>query len=277
MLFFFLATPLGVFAQNINVNLGPATQGGYLPPVGGNNFGNAPGGNAGGIDPSMMALMMMGGGLGGGGFGRGGFGGGGFGGGGFGGGGGGPVGMVGQALTMAGMLSGNMGLMMGGMITSMIGGFTGGAGGGYGGTPQQGYVDEQYVAPGQAGPYGAGYGASPYYPTPTPANIPRITPTPTPVASCAKSIFIVKDTTVTPNVTKPYPVTVDIAQNECVLALNSDASLHRVQASLQGQDAIIADQNINSQASHIFRFATKNTYTLCVDTSATACTTVTVR
>ncbi len=194
-------------------------------------------------------------------------GGGGFGGGG--GGGGGPVGMVGQALTLAGALSGNMGLIIGGMITSMIGGFVGG---GMGATPQRGTPDEQYVAQGQAGPYGSG-SSSPYYPTPSPpAGSGQST-----ASTCKESIFIVKDTTATPNITKPYPNTKTINQSDCVLAINSDSASHKIQAKKQGSNTIITEQAIDREKSHAFRFPDKNTYTLCVDGNASACTTVTVQ
>ncbi|OGY30952.1 MAG: hypothetical protein A3C02_01135 [Candidatus Andersenbacteria bacterium RIFCSPHIGHO2_02_FULL_45_11] len=193
-----------------------------------------------------------------------------------GGGGGGATGAVSQALTLAGALTGNMGLMLAGMITSMLGGLAGGAGA----TPQRGNVDEQYVAPGQAGPYGAGYGSGGYNPYYSPVP----TATPIPVASCEKTIFIVKDTTVTPNTVKPYPTAVEIPQNQCVLAINSDTSAsHSVQ--VKDQDTVKATQSIDKEKSHIFRFENKKTYTLCVDAVATstssgqaaACTTVTVK
>jgi hypothetical protein len=248
-----VATPLGGGCANGNCAGGIGATGGAL----GGLLGGA-GGN--GLLSGLAIGSLLGGGLGGG----------------FGGGGG-ASGAVGQALTLAGALTGNMGLLLAGMITSMIGGIGGGAGA----TPQRGFVDEGYVAPGQAGPYGAGhgsgyyggYGANPYYATPTPA------PTTSPSGSCEKSIFIAKDTTVTPNVVKPYPndKTIEIPQNQCILTINSDSVSHTVQAKAQGSDAVIATQAIDKEKSHIFRFAEKKTYTLCVDAVATACTTVAVK
>lgn len=238
-LFFFLATPSLAFAQ-----CGPNGCG----KVGAGKQGSGAS-SASAIDPSMLALLMLGGG------GRGGLGGlGGAGGG------GGPAGQVGQVLTLVGALTGNMGLLIAGMITSMVGGLGGS-------TPQQGAVDERYVGQGQG--YGNGGGGNPYYPTPTPVV--------NPVAStCTSSVFIVKDTTATPNVTKPYPATATVAQNNCVLAINSDTAAHTVKIKKQGETATV-EQVVAASASHIFRFAAKNTYTLCVDNVATACTTVTVQ
>ncbi|MEK7499741.1 MAG: hypothetical protein AAB649_03995 [Patescibacteria group bacterium] len=177
------------------------------------------------------------------------------------GGGGGPAGQVGQVLSLVGALTGNMGLLIAGMITSMMGGLAGGS------TPQQGAVDEQYVGQGQG--YGNGGGGNPYYPTPTP--VPG-----SGQAACTSSVFIVKDTTVTPNITKPYPATSSIAQNSCVLAINSDTAAHTVKIKKQGETTT-QDQSVGASASHIFRFSTKNTYTLCVDSVTAACTTVTVQ
>ena len=272
-LFFFLATPISVFAQ-VNQQTAQLQQLLLLQQLQGNQQGGA--GNALG-QLGFLSLLGGQGGLGGnnqlltgaalGGL----MGGGGFGGGGGGGGGGGPVGIVGQALTLAGALSGNMGLIIGGMITSMIGGFVGG---GMGATPQRGTPDEQYVAQGQAGPYGSG-GSSPYYPTPTPGTSGGQGGSSS--TACQESIFIVKDTTVTPNVVKPYPTTKTISQNGCVLAINSDSASHSVQAKRQGSDAVVSQQTIDQQKSHSFRFPDKNTYTLCVDGNASACTTVTVQ
>lgn len=241
----------GTWAQNPNSQGGGGANGLGQALLLSSVLGGQGGAGAGGLNPAMLGLAMMGGG-------------GGLGGGG----GGGPLGSVSQALTMAGALSGNMGLLLAGMITSMIGGLAGGAGS----TPQRGAVDEQYVAPGQAGPYGSG-GYNPYYATPTPF----AGATPVPSAACAKSIFIVKDTTVTPNVTKPYPTAIEIPQNQCVLAINSDSAQHSVQAKAQGSDAVITTQSILNQQSHIFRFPDKKTYTLCVDATSAACTTVTVK
>lgn len=222
---------------------------GFLSMLGGLGSGGAAGGNN-----QLLSGLAIGSMLGGGGFG--------------GAGGGGPLGSVSQALTLAGALSGNVGLMLAGMITSMIGGLVGGAGG----TPQRGAVDEGYVAPGQAGPYGAGYGSGGYNPYYSPVP----TATPVPVASCEKTIFIVKDTTVTPNTVKPYPTAVEIPQNQCVLAINSDTGAsHTVQ--VKEQDTVKATQSIDKEKSHIFRFENKKTYTLCVDAVAAACTTVTVK
>lgn len=183
---------------------------------------------------------------------------------------GGPLGSVSQALTLTGALTGNMGLLIAGMITSMIGGLVGGAGG----TPQRGAVDEQYVAPGQAGPSGAG-GYNPYYTTPTPVP----TATPTPVTACKESIFIVKNTTVTPNVVSPYPNdrTLSIKQNECVLAINQDSNDHTVNVREQGQTAVKKSASITKETAQILRFETKKTYTLCIDSATTACSTVAVQ
>lgn len=266
-LFFFLATPISVFAQ-VNQQTQQLQQLLLLQQLQGNQQGGA--GNALG-QLGFLSLLGGQGGLGGNnqlltGAALGGL----MGGGGFGGGGGsGPVGIVGQALTLAGALSGNMGLIIGGMITSMIGGFVGG---GMGATPQRGTPDEQYVAQGQAGPYGAG-SSSPYYPTPSPsAGSGQST-----ASTCKESIFIVKDTTATPNITKPYPNTKTINQSDCVLAINSDSASHKIQAKKQGSNTIITEQTIDREKSHAFRFPDKNTYTLCVDGNASACTTVTVQ
>ncbi len=297
-LFFFLATPISVFAQGLSpaqvqqlIQLQALQQAGTISPqdaqtlqtltllqqqnfqgVGqqGPGFSGASNilgqlgflsllggqGGLGGNNPaSTLALAGL---MGGGGFG-----------GGFGG--GGPLGIVSQSLTLAGALSGNMGLIIGGMITSMIGGFVGG---GFGGTPQQGTPDEQYVAQGQAGPYGSG-SYNPYYPTPSPASGSGSGQSSS--SQCKESIFIVKDTTATPNVTKPYPNTKTINQSECVLAINSDSASHTIQAKRQGSDSVITEQAIDKEKSHAFRFPDKNTYTLCVDGNASACTTVTVQ
>ncbi len=210
--------------------------------------GGGLGGGAGGINPLLLAGVL--------------------GGGGFGGGGGGALGGVSQGLMLGGMLSGNMGLLIAGMITNMIGGLVGGAGG----TPQRGAVDEGYVAPGQAGPYGAG-GYNPYYTTPTPI------PAAAPVASCEKTIFIVKNTTVTPNVVSAYPNdrTLSIKQNECVLVINQESDDHTVKVREQGQDAVKKSVSITKQTAQILRFETKKTYTLCVDSATTACSTVAVQ
>lgn len=243
-LFFFLATPISVFALgscpggNCGAGSGNSGAGGL--------FGGGGGDGVGGLGAGLLIGQMLGS--------QGGAGG------------GGPAGQVGQVLSLVGALTGNMGLLIAGMITSMIGGLAGGA------TPQQGAVDEGYVGQGQG--YGSGGGGgNPYYPTPTPA-----TASPTPVAAaCTSSVFIVKDTTVTPNVTKPYPATSSIAQNNCVLAINSDSASHTVQVKKQGETAASATQAVAASASHIFRFAAKSTYTLCVDGVSNACTTVTVQ
>ncbi len=191
-------------------------------------------------------------------------------------GGGGALGSVSQALTLAGALTGNMGLLLAGMITSMLGSLGGGAGA----TPQRGNVDEQYVAQGQRfgsggnaqGHFGAG-GQNPYYTTPDPQ--PNATATPAP--SCSQIIFIVKDTTVNPAVTKPYPATATISQNDCVLALNTDAVAYGVtiQPTSQTTGAALAIEQVAARASHIFRFATKNTYKFCI--SSSACSVITVQ
>jgi len=242
-LFFFLATPISVFAQ-----CGPNG----CPGSGGSKnagaFG-AGGDQLSGVAQGFLLSQVLGGGRGG----LGGLGG-------AGGGGGGPAGQVGQVLTLVGALTGNMGLLIAGMITSMVGGLGGS-------TPQQGAVDERYVGQGQG--YGNGGGGNPYYPTPTPVV--------NPVAStCTSSVFIVKDTTATPNVTKPYPATATVAQNNCVLAINSDTAAHTVKVKKQGETATV-EQAVAASASHIFRFAAKSTYSLCVDSVSTACTTVTVQ
>ncbi len=240
----FLVTPSLAFAQ---CSGGSCSSGGGASQ---NTAGGLFGGGAGGIDPSMMMmlpLLMSGG--------RGGLGGG------LGGGQGG-AGQIGQFLTLAGLLSGNMGLAMAGLLTSMLGGLAGA--GGQGATPQQGRVDEQYVAPGQAGPGGIAAN-NPYYtvPTPSPAST---SPTPTPAPACSQSIFIVKDTTANPATTKPYPTTLTIPQADCALVINADTASH----SLGGN-------SVAAQASQIFRFGTKKTYKMCIDASTTACTSVTVQ
>ncbi|MDA1168952.1 MAG: hypothetical protein O3A36_01280 [bacterium] len=246
-LFFFLATPISVFAQGScpggNCNAGA---GGQSAGAAGGLFGGGAGGGEGlgGIGAGLLIGQMLGG--------QGGLGGAG---------GGGPAGQVGQVLTLVGALTGNMGLLIAGMITSMMGGLAGGA------TPQQGQVDEGYVGQGRG--YGRGGGGNPYYPTPTPTQAPT-------ASTCTSSVFIVKDTTVTPNVTKPYPATSSIAQNNCVLAINSDTASHTVQIKKQGETTT-QDQAVAASASHVFRFTSKNTYTLCIDSVSTACTTVTVQ
>lgn len=281
VLFFFLATPFSAFAQ---LNSGQSQQlltlialqqSGAITPeqtqqllvlqalqnnqqgAGGNNLaqgvllGSLLNNQEGGQNPGLLAALALGGG----GFGAGGAG-----------------GQIGQALSLLGALTGNMGFLIAGMITSMIGGL-GGA------TPQQGTPDEQYV--GQGTGYGSGGSGlnNPYYPTPTPR--PSQSPTPTPAATaCAASIFIVKDTTVTPNVTKPYPAAISVAQNGCVLAINADPTSHTLELKKKNNvDYTAADRftNIAGSQSHIFRFSAKNTYTFCVDSSASACTTVTVQ
>jgi hypothetical protein len=245
VLFFFLATPLSAFAQFGNPGGGNGLAQGLLL----GSLLNQQGG--GGQNAGLLAALALGGG-------------GGLGGG-AGGAGGAPA-KVGQVLTLLGALTGNMGFLIAGMITSMIGGL-GGA------TPQQGAVDERFVGPG-AGFGSGGSGAnSPYYPTPTPQ-----APTPTPAAAaCNESIFIVKDTTATPNVTKPYPTSTSVAKNSCVLAINSDSVSHAVQVKEKDKSDVITTQTISGTQSHIFRFPEKKTYTLCVDSSASACTTVTVQ
>lgn len=267
-LFMFLATPIGAFAQGScqGGNCTPFASGGLL------GSGNASTGAGGDISSIIapLALMSAFGGLGRGGAGAGGFGGGG----------GGAGGQVGQILTLVGALTGNMGLLMAGLITSMLGGLGGGN------TPQQGFVDEGYVGQGQGygngygNGYGSGYGNSygnqgydPYYPTPIPQPVTTVAP----AVACSQSLFIVKDTTVTPNVTKPYPTSVAIADNGCVLAINSDSASHSVQAKQVGSNTVVATQSIGGQQSHIFRFTKKQTYTLCVDSSVDACTTVAVQ
>ncbi len=179
-----------------------------------------------------------------------------------------PSAMIGQALTIAGLLSGNMGLVIAGMLTSMMGSLAGGAGG-QGATPQQSSVDEQYVGQGHGFPtggnaqgnFGAG-GQNPYYTTPSP----RPTPSTAPVAACSQTIFIVKDTTVNPVVTKPYPNKLTIPQSDCALVINTDTASH----SLGGN-------SVDAQTSKIFRFGTKKVYSMCIDASTTACTAVTVQ
>ncbi|MEO6077831.1 MAG: hypothetical protein ABIP54_03520 [Candidatus Andersenbacteria bacterium] len=203
-----------------------------------------PGGGLGGMNPAMLLLLMQGG--------RSGLGGGGSGG-------GGGVAQIGQFLALAGLLSGNMGLAMAGLLTSMLGGLSGA--GGQGSTPQTGKVDEQYVAPGQAGPNGvAGNANSPYYATPSPSA--SVAPT----ASCSQSIFIVKDTTATPVTTKPYPTSITIPQTDCALVINTDTVSHS-----------LSSNTVDAQTSKIFRFGTKKVYNMCIDASASACTAVTVQ
>lgn len=246
VLFFFLATPLSAFAQIGNQQNGFG-QGVLL----GSLLNDQ---NGGGQNAGLLAALALGGG-------------GGLGGGANGG--GGAAGQVGQVLSLLGALTGNMGFLIAGMITSMIGGL-GGA------TPQQGAVDEQYV--GQGAGFGSGGSGlnNPYYPTPAPQ-----APAPTPAASaCAASIFIVKDTTVTPNVTKPYPTTTSVAKDGCLLAINSDSASHVMELKKKNNTDYVANDRFTTIAgsqSHIFRFPAKNTYTLCVDSSASACTTVTVQ
>ncbi len=175
---------------------------------------------------------------------------------------------IGQGLSLGGMLSGNIGLTMIGMIMSMLGGL-GGA------TPQRGPVDEQYVAPGQAGPNkfgGKGSAAdSPYYTAPASKQ-----PQTSTASTCKQSLFLVKDTTTNPVITKAYPSSITVAKDECVLAINSDDASHSVQAKQQGKNDVAANQQIASKQSHVFRFSSRNTYSLCVD-SGTTCTTVTVQ
>lgn len=240
LLFFFLATPMSAFAQGAGGLAGL--------------FGS---GAQGGLDPMSLLLGgVLGGGLGGGGFGGAGAGGG-----------GGGAGQVGQVLTLVGALTGNMGLLMAGMITSMLGGLAGGS------TPQTGSVDEQYVSQGQSFGSGGSGLYSPYYPTPTPG-----APSPTPAASaCSATIFIVNDTTVNPNVTKPYPSTTSVTQNNCVLAINTDTVKQAVtiQPTSQTSGAALAITEVAPGASHIFRFSTKNTYKFCI--SPSACSNVTVQ
>ena len=195
----------------------------------------------GGMSPLLLMMMMQGG--------RGGAGSGGSGG----------VAQVGQFLALAGLLSGNMGLAMAGLLTSMLGGLASGAGGGAGSTPQTGQVDEQYVAPGAGGPAGVAAN-NPYYTTPTP------NPSSSPAPSCSQSLFIVKDTTASPAVTKPYPSTLTISQSDCALVINTDTADH----SLNGN-------NVTAKTSQVFRFASKKVYSMCVDASTTACTAVTVQ
>ncbi|OGY36684.1 MAG: hypothetical protein A3E36_03865 [Candidatus Andersenbacteria bacterium RIFCSPHIGHO2_12_FULL_45_11b] len=209
----------------------------------------------GAINPMMLMLMMQGGG------------GAGAGAGGSGGGGG--TQQAGQMLMLAGILSGNMGLAIAGLITSMLGGLASGAGGGAGNTPQQGSVDERYVAPGQAAPFGGGAGAnSPYFNPPSgiPGSGGGAAPSPAPAAACSKSLFIVKDTTATPASTKPYPNALTIPQSDCVLVLNADSAPH----SLGGN-------SVAALSSQIFHFASKKVYNMCIDNSTTACTAITVQ
>lgn len=211
-------------------------------PGGCSNSGNTNNSGFGGMNPLLLMMMMQGG--------RGGLGSGS---------GAGGVGQVGQFLALAGLLSGNMGLAMAGLLTSMLGSLSGA--GGQGATPQTGQVDEQYVGPGQGGPSGIGGNANnPYYTTPTP------NPSTSPAPSCSQSIFIVKDTTATPATTKPYPDKVSISQSDCALVINTDSTSH----SLGGN-------SVDAQNSKIFRFGTKKTYNMCIDSSTTACTAVTVQ
>ena len=177
-------------------------------------------------------------------------------------GGAGGAGQAGQFLALAGLLSGNMGLAMAGMLMSMLGGLASSAGGGAGSTPQTGTVDEQYVAPGQAGPSGVAAN-SPYYTAPSTSPTPSTSPA---APACSQSLFIVKDTTVNPATTKPYPATESIAQSDCLLVINADAASH----SLGGN-------SVAAQASQIFKFQTKKVYKMCIDNSTTACTSITVQ
>lgn len=245
ILFFFLATPSLVFAQCSGGSCNPGGGGQGASALGGLFGGGGGGEGLGGIGAGLLIGQMLGG---------------------AGGGGGGPAGQVGQVLSLVGALTGNMGLLIAGMITNMLGGLAGGA------TPQQGAVDEGYVGQGQGYGNGGGGGGNPYYPTPTPAP-----GTGGNQATCTSSIFIVKDTTATPNVTKPYPATSSIAQNNCVLAINSDTAAHSMQVKKQGESTASATQSVAASASHIFRFATKGVYTLCVDAVSTTCSTVTVQ
>lgn len=293
MLLLFLVTPAGAFAQFTTANyeqlifLQALEQSGEIdeeqaaqlqqllilqqlqnqPGQGNNNalqnyaLLQALNGSGEGIDPATLSLAMMGGGNLGGAFGQGQQGGGAQG----------ALGKIGQGLSMAGALSGNMGLTMIGMIMSMMGGL-GGA------TPQRGAVDEQYVGQGQARPQGMGSGGNavannPYYATPTPKPNPVSTPA---AAQCKESLFLVKDTTATPVATKSYPATITIAKDECVLALNSDSAAHTVTVRQQGKTDVVAAQQVSASQSRIFRFPTRNVYALCVD-ATTACTLVTVQ
>lgn len=249
-LFFFLATPSLVFAQCGPGGCSGGGGGGQGAGAAGGLFGGGGGGGEGlgGIGAGLLIGQMLGG---------------------AGGGGGGPAGQVGQVLSLVGALTGNMGLLIAGMITSMMGGLAGGA------TPQQGQVDEGYVGQGRG--YGNGGGGNPYYPTPTPVSG-NTSPTPTPVATaCSASVFIVKDTTVTPSVARSYPATTSIAQNNCILAINSDTAGHTVTFKKQGDSGVTVEQSVAASSSHIFRFSTKNTYTLCIDSVANICSTVTVQ
>lgn len=176
----------------------------------------------------------------------------------------------GQGLSLAGALTGNIGLMIVGQLMSMLGGLAGGA------TPQQGAVDEQYVGQGQR--FGSGNGASygaydPYYTTPTSPS----TDSGQAALACASSLFILKDTTATPNMTKPYPDKMSVLKDGCVLAVNADTAPHNIEVKKQGQAVVSNNEAIAASSSHIFRFSAKNTYTLCVDSSSSACTTVTVQ
>ncbi len=243
VLFFFLVTPMSALAQVNNGN--GLAQGILLGSLLSNQDGN------GQNNTGLLTALALSGGLGG----RGGLG-------------GGAGGQLGQSLTLLGALTGNMGLLIAGMLSSMLGGLAGGS------TPQQTAVDEQYVGQGQG--YGTtnGTGANnPYYPTPTPATQP-------PVAACTASMFIVKDTTVTPNVTKPYPAASSVAKNGCVLAINADAASHVMELKKKNNvDYVAADRftTIGGTQSHTFRFSASGTYSFCVDSSASACTTVTVQ
>lgn len=300
-LFMFLATPIGAFAQ---CGPGGCSGGGGGQSFGGDSFsggassggglfGGGGSGGGGGLESIIapLALASAFGGLGRGGAGAGGLGGGGGGG-----------GQIGQALTLAGALTGNMGLLMAGLIMSMLGGLGGGN------TPQQGNVDERYVGQGQGygnggGSYGNGYGNqgygngygnqgygsgyaggqgyNPYYPTPNP--IPGTVVNAPNTAACNQSLFIVKDTTVTPNDIKPYPSSISITQNQCVLAINTDnTSSHQVTVRAQSTSSVNAGQSIGVASSHIFRFSRTGGYTMCVDgadsyTAIPGCTVVTVQ
>ncbi len=239
VLFFFLATPIATFAAPLG--------GGY-----GAGFLSGGQGGAGGIDPmSFMMGNLMGGGNGGG----------------IGGGNQGGGAQIGQGLSLAGALTGNIGLMIVGQLMSMLGGLAGGM------NPQKTAVDEQYVGQGQA--FGNGNGSNfgafdPYYNAPT-------TPNSSSAAACTSSIFIIKDTTVTPNTTKPYPDTTSVTRGGCVLAINSDTASHNVEVKKEGKNTVAANEAIAASSSHIFRFSVKDTYTICVDSVASACTTVTVK